>query len=69
MVKRVGEVASQVAESLVVVVVSLLQVLQRRVSDVLQDEEGKSQQACSDQVTNLKHIRSGRVRSGQVIPR
>lgn len=49
---------SEVTES--VVMVPRLQVHQGSVSNVLQDKEGQSQQACSNQVTNLEsQVRSG----------
>ena len=53
MVNRVGQVVSQVTQS---VIVGLLQVDQGGVSNVLQDEEGEGQQAGSNQVTNLEQI-------------
>ena len=56
MVNSVGQVVGEMAESLVMM--SQLQVLQRTVSNVLQDQEGESQQACSNQVTNLEHVSS-----------
>ena len=51
MVNRVGQVVSQS------VVMSQLQVDQGSVSNVLQDEEGESQEAGPNQVTNLEHVR------------
>ena len=50
-VKREGHI---VTES-VVVMMSHLQVQQGSVSNVLQGEEGKSQQTCSNQITNLEY--------------
>ena len=44
-------------ECVVAMVMSRLQVQQRSVSNVLQDEEGESQEAGSYQVTNLEHVR------------
>ena len=66
MVDSLGQVVGEMTEC-VVAMVSRLQVDQRSVSNVLQDEEGESQEAGANQVTNLEHVR-GQGRSLIVSP-
>ena len=55
MVDSLGQVVGEMTECVVaIMVVSRLQVDQRSVSNVLQDEEGEGQQAGANEVTNLE---------------